>query len=146
MKVLACDQPWASLIALGVKTVETRPRPHPSTLYGAKIAIHANKKTDFLDFVERPEFAAAFSRFPELPLPLGHIIGTVEVVRSIGICEETVAALQRNKPDEIPFGDYTFGRFAWVLKNPILLKEPIPFRAHQGWPDIDTELIPEYAR
>lgn len=144
MKVLPMDQPWASLVALGVKRVETRPRPHPSTLYGGKIAVHANKKTDFLHLRNAEPFLSALAAIDGLPL--GHIVATVEIVRSVGICEESLVNLRRNAPNELPFGNYEEGRFAWVLKDPILLREPIPFRAHQGWPDIDDELIPEYAR
>ena len=40
MKAITIRQPWASLIAAGVKTIETRPR---STSYRGRIAIHAGK-------------------------------------------------------------------------------------------------------
>jgi hypothetical protein len=113
-------QPWASLVAHGVKTIE-----------------HLHLLTD------DPAFAVC-QAFGELPL--GFVIATVEIVKSVGLCEESVTAVRRNKPDELPFGNFTYGRFGWLLKNPILLREPVPFRAHQGWPDIDDDLIPEYAR
>lgn len=43
MKVLTLHQPYATLIALGVKTIETRPQPM-RTLVGQRIAIHAAKR------------------------------------------------------------------------------------------------------
>lgn len=137
-------QPWASLVAHGIKIIETRPGPHPSTLYGGKIAVHACKTIEHLHLLEVEPFKSALQRIGELPL--GFVIATVEIVKSVGLTEESVAAVRHNRPSEIPFGNFTYGRFGWVLKNPIPLKEPIPFKAHQGWPDIDDELIPEYAR
>ena len=41
VKVLTLHQPWASLIALGVKTIETRSWRAPTSLIGGRIAIHA---------------------------------------------------------------------------------------------------------
>lgn len=42
MKVLTLHQPWASLIALGIKTIETRSW---STQYWGPLAIHAGAAT-----------------------------------------------------------------------------------------------------
>lgn len=39
---------------------------------------------------------------------------------------------QFTTPKEKAFGDYSAGRFAWLLRNPIELKTPIPFKGHQG--------------
>ena len=36
-------QPWASLIALGIKTVATRSWPAPARLVGSRLAVHAGK-------------------------------------------------------------------------------------------------------
>ena len=41
---ITLHQPWATLIALGVKTVETRSWPAPERLLGQTIAIHAGKR------------------------------------------------------------------------------------------------------
>lgn len=30
-------------------------------------------------------------------------------------------------------GDYSPGRFAWVLQNPVMFDKPIPARGKQGW-------------
>jgi|GEM_PF-1821147 len=42
-KVLSLWQPWASLVAMGVKTIETRSWRAPQALIGKRIAIHAAK-------------------------------------------------------------------------------------------------------
>ena len=45
VRVLTLWQPWASLIMLGVKTIETRSWPFPSTVpLPARILIHASKR------------------------------------------------------------------------------------------------------
>lgn len=41
MRALTIWQPWASLIALGVKSHEFRTWPPPEYLYGARMAVHA---------------------------------------------------------------------------------------------------------
>ena len=43
MYTITLHQPWASLIALGIKTVETRSWPAPARLVGQTIAVHAGK-------------------------------------------------------------------------------------------------------
>jgi hypothetical protein len=44
VKALTLHQPWASLVALGVKTIETRSWAAPRSLVGQHIAIHAGKR------------------------------------------------------------------------------------------------------
>lgn len=48
MKAVSLWQPWASLIACGAKTIETRSWPAPRTVVGQRIAIHAAKRTSEL--------------------------------------------------------------------------------------------------
>ncbi|MYE38465.1 MAG: ASCH domain-containing protein [Candidatus Spechtbacteria bacterium SB0662_bin_43] len=43
MKVITLHQPWASLIALGIKDIEARSWSPPQRLIGETIAIHAAK-------------------------------------------------------------------------------------------------------
>lgn len=45
MKALSLWEPWATLIALGVKRIETRSWPAPSSLLGERFAVHAAKRT-----------------------------------------------------------------------------------------------------
>lgn len=45
MRAITLWQPWASLIAEGIKTIETRPKQHPwRSAIGETIAIHASRK------------------------------------------------------------------------------------------------------
>jgi activating signal cointegrator 1 len=43
IRVLSLTQPWASLVAIGAKKLETRSWPCPQNLIGQRIAIHASK-------------------------------------------------------------------------------------------------------
>jgi hypothetical protein len=105
VKALSLWQPWASLIAVGAKTIETRGW---STTYRGPLLIHAARKIPRLD--EAREAWAAFSidvytatrateapsRFPPGeqpadPLPLGAVVATcilVDVVPMVHACEE----------------------------------------------------------
>ena len=40
--------------------------------------------------------------------------------------------LQRENPAELAFGDYTIGRYAWVMADAILFNKPIPAKGKQG--------------
>jgi hypothetical protein len=43
VKALPLWQPWASLVEVGAKRIETRHWPAPAALLGQRIAIHATK-------------------------------------------------------------------------------------------------------
>ena len=45
MPAISLHQPWASLIAYGVKTIETRSWRPPTKFIGQRIAIHGAKST-----------------------------------------------------------------------------------------------------
>ncbi len=59
----------------------------------------------------------------------GRIIETVEIVDCVPV-ENILPTLMEQ---ERLLGDYSPGRFAWVLKNPIMFEKPIPARGKQGW-------------
>ena len=58
MYAITLHQPWASLIALGIKTVETRSLPAPALLVGQTIVIHAGKQV-----VKKPGVAVRYPSF-----------------------------------------------------------------------------------
>ena len=60
---------------------------------------------------------------------MGAVVGTVEIVDCVPV-EEVVGALT---PRERALGDYSPGRWAWVLKNPVMFDMPIYARGKQGW-------------
>jgi hypothetical protein len=142
MKAITILQPWASLIPKGLKHIETRSW---STRYRGLIAIHAGKQwtTDLRALTRREPFFSAIwneeqrnmlSHEREKTLPLGCVIATAYLTHCLEINESQVYYLEqdlkegRNK--EILFGDYTLGRFAWIL-NDIRPVKPVPAKGQQ---------------
>lgn len=140
MKALPLWQPWASLVAIGAKRVETRGYP-PHRLglqLGQRIAIHATKTPRELRFCAMDPFC----RYVEADqLPLGALIAVCTLERWAEITEASAAELLRRYPEEHAFGDYTPGRWAWVLTDVLQLAEPIPFTGSQGTFDVPDELV-----
>jgi len=138
MKAISLHQPWASLIAIGAKEMETR---HWTTEYRGPIAIHAAKsKANEAVFYSEPfrsVFASAYIRnFDQLPF--GAIIaeGVLErIFKADGIAPKLSA-------NEKAFGDFSAGRAAWWIKH-IRAFEPVPFVGQQGLFEIPVNLIPE---
>ena len=172
MKALTLHQPWASLVALGVKTIETRSW---ATSYRGPLAIHAATRWPvqgavggyFVRNIRRRDWPTALhysemlwendldERRPfSAQLPLGAVVATCELVdvawttmpgkdgsrSDIGFNiwdrspqpfdEETarIWALSENGP----YGDFSPGRYAWLLADIKALDEPVPATGHQG--------------
>ena len=128
-KALTLTQPWATLVVLGEKRWETRSW---RTRYRGSIAIHAAKTfpRSAKRLAERdPYYVTTLGKYPITRLPLGAIIGTVEIVE-IERVEAVVDVVIGRK--EKAFGDYSPGRWAWQLANPVLFDEPIPWRGALG--------------
>lgn len=130
MKALTVWQPWASLIAWGEKTIETRSWFTP---YRGPLAIHAGARwtREQQTCCWQPGFAQALIRHginaPD-ELPRGAIVCIVQLVATF----RTDTLRERLDIPELRFGDYTPGRFAWKLDVIEVLKEPIPASGKQG--------------
>lgn len=179
MKALTVHQPWASLIAAGVKRIETRSW---STKHRGPLAIHAAVRDPRWSEFPMAEYYLASgmailvgtywaldnrSLGPDdpkafAPLPLGAIVATCELVDVVTIVEyaadpqsnhitvgrdgrlrsyEFVSGVlpltwRKRDPfdvtDQLPFGDFTPGRYAWLLDNVVALDEPNPTKGRQG--------------
>jgi len=132
MKAITLFQPWASLIAIGAKTIETRSW---FTAYRGPLAIHAAKKvapTD--DPYYRSVLAAAGLTYEALPY--GVIVATCRLAD----CWQITAANCPCYP-EFAFGDFRSGWFAWKLADIKPLSEPVPARGHHGLWNLKTPLI-----
>lgn len=129
MKAISLWQPWATLVALGVKQFETRGW---ATNYRGPLAIHAAKrkadKYELNEAILESLIDAGFTRLSELPY--GCIVCTVDLV---DCCTTESAHLSSFwRPAERHFGDYTPGRFAWRLAN-VQPVDNIPARGSQGF-------------
>lgn len=148
MKAITLWQPWASLWASGAKIFETRGR---AIQYRGPIAIHAAKKP----FDTAPFFGSELCLFANalgLPdiysfdeLPYGAIIATTEIIGCYPIVSRTriygkgVEAVIYKKgervsitSDELLFGDWRPGRFAWEVDERKILPEPVYVSGKQG--------------
>lgn len=135
MKAITLTQPWATLITLGAKQIETRSW---WTHYRGPLAIHAGARLapvggrkGLYVLCNREPFATLFATYNihcatildgEIPFPLGAIVATAELV-DIRPTEERSSELS---PQELALGDYSPGRYSWFLQNITALAEPIP--------------------
>jgi hypothetical protein len=128
MKALSIRQPWASLIVSGGKDIENRDW---STIYRGIVAVHSSAKMAKDDMESACDlmrtFIAKFSadKFKQDSFPLGAILGTVEIV---GCVEES------NSP-------WFYGRYGFVLRNPVAFANPIPCRGALSFWNVPDELV-----
>jgi hypothetical protein len=156
MKALSLTQPWATLIAIDAKRIETRSW---ETLYRGPLAIHAaaglglvGGKKGLTELCAREPFHSVLDRLWQPPgtfwapasLPFGAIVATAYLVA----CERTDSLIgttqlyTRNAnghpqfweldEEQRAFGDYSPGRFAWLLCDIKPLPEPISAKGALG--------------
>ena len=107
MKAISLHQPWASWIALGKKTIETR---YWYTKYRGDLLIASTKK--------RSEF---------YDLPLGKGLCIVQVID----CRR-----MKNSDEKAAMCLCEDGLYAWILKD-IRRIEPFPVKGSQGFYEVD---------
>jgi activating signal cointegrator 1 len=156
MKVITLTQPWATLVAIGAKHIETRSW---ETLYRGPLAIHAAKglgpvggnkglydlcyHTEPFCSVLREWYSARqtgpFHALDYLDHQRGKIVATCDLVDVYRIQDGVTgfyaddSSIRFDLTDqERSFGDYTPGRFAWLLSNIVALETPIPAKGALG--------------
>jgi len=123
MKAITLHQPWASLVAIGAKAIETRPY---TSKYRGPLAIHASKRPiRVCDPYYRSVLASAGLIYDRLPL--GAVLATCELTA----CEKIAPAAIPCYP-EYAFGDFNPGWYAWKLTNIKTLTDLISTRGHRG--------------
>lgn len=145
MKAITLTQPWATLVAIGAKKIETRSW---NTKYRGPLAIHAAK--GFPKWAQHICFTPPFrdhlndyislneTYLGEHKLPLGAVIATCELISTHRIDEYDWIPGKRGWEigkyfweasfQERSFGDYAPGRYMWFLENIVALPEPIPVK------------------
>ena len=125
MKVVSIIEPWASLIKENVKYIETRSW---KTNYRGKIYIHASlKKVPKKD--ER--INNLITLLKDKDFKYGHIIAEATLVDCIYMDEEFISKIKNNNQEYI-CGEYSIGRYAWVLEDIKELSKPIPAKGSLG--------------
>lgn len=104
MKVLTLRQPWATLVAEGIKKYEFRSW---KTKYRGKILIHAGAGIDKEDMKKYKDL--------NLDFPSRKIIAVVEIVDCLELDEDLNKKIINEK--NIAYGDKIRTGFAWKLNN-----------------------------
>jgi hypothetical protein len=136
MRALTLTQPWATLVALGAKRIETRSW---HTKYTGPIAIHAAKGfprwaketcwTDPFASLLRPVLENAISTWNDpLLLPTGAVLATA----NLDGCRFTSDVVGQISEQERALGDYSAGRYAWFLSDVKVFYPPILATGAQG--------------
>lgn len=195
MKAIVVRQPWATLIALGVKTIETRPFPPNGPMRpegvrglpgcslerGERIAIVAGAKAGTEvgeDLGDSGWYWESTAGDPSCVVnwkqpatfhdaPLGAVVCTVTVddaatcvdlvtgegevevgwspaiyVEPSGLCLShhfEAPARHIDVTDQLPLGDFTPGRWGWLLSDPQPC-DPIPCKGRQGVFELPAEI------
>lgn len=145
MKAITLTQPWAQLVAIGAKRIETRSW---NTSYRGPLAIHAAKglgpiggkkgyqklcaTEPFYSVLQ--DYGKAYAKVPrelkelvENPLmPMGYVIAVAKLAHILPVDNVCISDQER------AFGDYSPGRFAWFLDNVLKLRRPIPMKGALG--------------
>jgi hypothetical protein len=149
MRGIALWQPWASLVACGLKCVETRSKPAPEWLVGQRIVIHATKGVQpggeraFRATCDQPRFRWALNQMAVTPagLPRGALVCTALLARCDQITDDFAYGIEERNPVEFDFGWYEEGRWAWTLEDVQKLREPVPFDGYQGLMNVPREVV-----
>jgi hypothetical protein len=139
MKALTLRQPFASLVALGEMWIETR---NWQSQYRGPLAIHAGRaftREDAIFTITQPEIAGALVRHGlkgSGELPLGAVVAIAQLVDVVPV--DKIDRAWISQPDisesgryvisekDQAFGDFSAGRYAWILTDAQRLQEPVP--------------------
>lgn len=171
MKAISLWQPWASAIAVGAKRVETRSWATnyrgPLAIHAAKRCVfdelchyHSSWKWTGalwpLGWGMQPGLPAEQRNAPlKTKLPFGAVVAVCRLVdcRPTGSFtqSELDAPCQPAGADpkaaylyewtERQMGDFSLGRFGWVLGDVVRVEPPVPCRGAQGLFDLPEEVV-----
>lgn len=121
MKAITLTQPWASLLVMGFKRIETRSW---NTRYTGPLTIHAGQsmpcklgeRLTLGEFEVERDRAGLLLRGPiawPYRLPQGAIIGTCELMYTRSTDSSECKPDDRNRS----LGDFSLGRYAWYLSS-----------------------------
>jgi hypothetical protein len=141
VKGLTLLEPWASMMAMGYKRIETRSW---YTDYRGELVIHASssKKSCRHSYDVELIWKAAGLAFPEgwpvtaSEYPLGQILAVGRLIDCVEMTEEII---NRVSSRERAFGDWKPGRFAWLVTS-IRRVEQIPWKGALGLWNVPAEL------
>lgn len=131
MKALSIKQPWASLIAHGIKDIENRTW---KTHFRGRIYIHASAKDagSLFELLNEKQIEAISNHWTAAPpfpnRPVSAIIGEVDIVDCVinhpSIWAEKTNCQKLGKSTLLVFDEPKI-IYNWVLANPVLYEKPI---------------------
>lgn len=133
MKALSLKEPWASLIAAGIKRIETRSW---RTGYRGPLFIHASKTP-----VDRkgPQIQTLLELLPSRALQPGFVVCRCVLRDCLPMDRKFLAQIEQN-PVEKLCGEYALGRWAWILEQVQPIEKPFPAKGSLGlWNLPDSE-------
>lgn len=137
MRALTLIQPWATLIAVGAKRVETRSW---GTSYRGPVIITASAKLpfDIVLIMARPLYTQAFMDYiekggkPNLPTGAAVCVAELTDIAQTGVRGEDSPWVKNLSQSEREFGDYSPGRYGWIFLHVRKLKRPVPIKGARG--------------
>lgn len=149
MRGLTLTQPWAQLVAQGEKKIETRSW---ATTYRGRIAIHAGAglgpvggERGLVELCQQEPFQSVLAMhgaaWGNLVLRSQLPRGAIVAVARLEMCLTTDPLVfdgftgafgDRLTDQERAFGDYSPGRWGWILSDVRPLKQPIPWKGALG--------------
>lgn len=124
MKTISVRQPWAALIASGVKTIENRSW---AAIHRGPIAIHAGKAPAPTNLIE--SLTSKGYRIPQLRY------GKILAVATLTDCMKL-----EDLPSELRYNRFAEGEWCWILKD-VKAIDPIPYKGKLGLFDVPDSLF-----
>ena len=158
MLAITLHQPWATFIAEGIKTIETRDWPPHRDVIGTRIGLHAGKKKVRTTSLDHDTIQAILEigrknrkKYHDLAhksFPKGCIVATavlVDVGQVMSVRDESNGnevwvkfADGERLVDVDPYGDFSVGRYLWYLDDIQKVDPPIEATGRQkfwNWED-----------
>lgn len=137
MKALTLWQPWATLVALGHKTLETRSW---STEYRGPLAIHAGKATSQLYLHREYPYTQYLADYRQR-FPLGCVVAICNLVDVWEMPNSGEWVLHRVlSSTDMELGNSSHGRYGWRLEDIIAVDPPVEARGRQQLWNWDSPL------
>ena len=141
MKCISIKQPWAALIAAGIKTIENRTW---KTNYRGQILIHAGKIPD-IHALRTPEVSRALmDNTPEKHVynQLNSVFGAIIGVAELKMC--TVLEANLSETDLMWAEEPSLHgkcNYWWILRTAKFFRQPIPYRGRFGLFNVPDEIV-----
>lgn len=157
MRALTLTQPWAGLVASGIKLIENRPRKMIAALdFGKQFAIHASRMFEEKtvnriieiapELAPRGPYSLADARWYKLAHVRSAIIGVATLRHQFtgwdqdsifehGASLTETIRIHTGRTDQLR---WFFGPVGYVLSDVVALPRPIPCRGHQGFWTVDA--------